>query len=121
MHRLIVSGLPIVNIQNNIGDAPLHHAASKGDATMTRGFLKSKGMDTTIQNRDGDTAWHKACTESQLKVLRVLEASTKQKKVATAMGIRNRSGKAAMEITKTQGRHDIIELRDGVCSKTSIK
>ena len=59
------------NVQNRLGEAPLHQAAEKNNAEFTKLLLSYKA-NANIQQNDGDTPLHLACNKGHYEIVKIL-------------------------------------------------
>jgi len=69
--KMLLAKKPVLNVQNKLGDTPLHSAAWGGRPASVR-LLVEAGVDRTILNNDGKTAYALAKTTEAAAELQVI-------------------------------------------------
>ncbi|XP_023311846.1 uncharacterized protein LOC108905886 [Anoplophora glabripennis] len=91
-----------VNVKDENGDTPLHHAVKRGHWEMTK-YLIEQGADVNIRNHDRSTALHFAASLGHLEIVKYLVG------LGVDVGIRDNYGRTALHLAAQRSELDVIK------------
>uniref|UniRef100_A0A8D0DIS0 NFKB inhibitor epsilon n=1 Tax=Salvator merianae TaxID=96440 RepID=A0A8D0DIS0_SALMN len=134
----LIAQLPVevLEIQNDLFQTPLHLSVYLEQSRVVQALVL-KGVNTTLQDRNGNTPLHLACEQQSLECVQLLllqdpisDKSTDAKKTIQDLALQNWQGLTCLHISTLKGNLQLmtllvkngadINVQDGTSGKTPL-